>query len=125
VADALCAEQSANDFSDDLLALNKRAALLSAASIERGEIGRLIGLLDSRLALMAKINAAFHQRMFDAREIAASQDEKVFLILKYREAARAYDRGRVRTCRNALAVCDDAYRSGASRGVLETLCALW
>lgn len=125
VADALCQEASANDFSDDLLAMQKRAALLAAISVERGEIGRLLGLLDSRLDLMSKINAALRQRMFDARAVASSQDVKIFLVLKYRAAAKLYDPARVRSCRQALAVCDDAHRSGATQGVLQTLVALW
>jgi hypothetical protein len=124
VIDVLCTERSDQGFADDLLAMRKPQALAQLETIPDRDLPRMIGLIDSRLEMVSRFNAALRQRM-QPRDIAIKLEVSPWLVRLYLPVAKSYDPSRVRACRAVLATTDDAVRSGARLGVLETLCALW
>jgi hypothetical protein len=120
--DVLCAERPGEEFAVELLAGRKREAMLSAAELSEGELLRSVGLLASRLDTLSVLHAA---GSMERREMASKLGIKPFLIALLAPLAPDYGPERVRRCREALVVADDASRSGARDGVAEALTALW
>lgn len=119
--DALVTETPAADFSDSLIALDRRKALLAAQSLRHEEAFKVIALLDSRLDLLARLHRiqAAGQSWRDVSGVSP------YLQRLYLPHARHYDSGACLRRRRVLALADDALRSAARVGVLETLVALW
>lgn len=117
--DALVQESPAADFSDSLIALDRKRALLCIPDLS-WEASKLIALLDSRLDVLHTLHRA---------QIAGHgwRDSSVnpYLARKYLPHARHYDTQKCAYRRRVLAVVDDALRSGAHDGVFEALVALW
>lgn len=119
--DLLCLERPVDDFTDILLALDKRRALLRIPDIDEAERLKLVALLDTRLDLLVKLHR--HQLAgHTTREITGISP---FLVRQYMPIARHYDPARCVHRRRALAIVDDALRGGARVGVMETLVGLW
>lgn len=119
--DALVAESSAVDFTDHLIALNKREALLSMTGLDHGDAMKLIAQLDSRLDLLERLNR-IHVAGKSWRDATGVNP---FLLRQYLKHARHYDVSSCIRRRRVLAVLDDQMRQGASDGVFELLVALW
>lgn len=119
--DALVAERPATDFTACLLALDKRRALLCIPDLTDAETTRTIGLLDSRLDLLS----ALHRIQLAGQSYRDAVGINPYLVRAYLPLARHYDPKRCVYRRRVLAVVDDAFRSGARTGVLESLVSLW
>lgn len=122
--DLLCEEQPADGFADCLIFLRRDRALLCIPSMDESEMLRAFALLDSRLETLSILHKAFREKK-DVQEINSKFGIHHIIIKKFRDASGAYDRDRVRACRAALAMVEDAWRSGARAGVAESLVALW
>jgi DNA polymerase III delta subunit len=119
--DQLCDQLVTNTFADSLLMLRRRDALTAAQGLSQYEYGKVIGLLDSRLDLLATLN--HHIRVGShPREMAGVPH---FLARAYLPIAKHYDSQRCDRSRQVLALVDDALRSGARDGLMEALVALW
>jgi hypothetical protein len=118
---SLVAESASAHFTDELIALNKRQALLCIPGIDDTEAHRLIGLLDSRLDLLEKL----HRMQVAGKSWRETSGISPFLLRQYLPFARHYDTGSCTHRRRVLAVIDDAFRTGARDGVFEALTALW
>lgn len=121
---ALVSEQPRESFSDALLALNKKSALLALTRIQVSEYPRIIGLLDSRLDLAGLVHDGLveHKPQY---EIARSAGKQNFLVKDIMPVARHYDPKRRLQIRNVLAMADEQLRNGQHVGVLETIVAFW
>jgi hypothetical protein len=118
---ALVAEAPAADFTDSLIALDKRTALLSLPGLADAELISLIALLDSRLDLLERL----HRIQIAGRSWRDASGVNPFLLRQYMPHARHYDSTSCTRRRRVLAVVDDALRTGARDGVFEALTALW
>lgn len=118
--DLLVAETPATDFSDTLIALDRKRALLRIPDLPH-EHNKLIALLDSRLDLLQ----ALHRVQIAGRTWRDATGINPYLARNYLPYARHYDPKSCAHRRRVLAVVDDALRSGARVGVFEALVALW
>jgi hypothetical protein len=121
--DVLCDPRPGEEFAELLLAGDRQGALAAAAG-PMPALGAAIGFLDSRLGTLAAIREG-QRRGLEPRDISSRLGVPRFLIPQYRDIAPAYGPGRVRRCRELLAMADAAWRSGASRGIAEVLAASW
>lgn len=124
VIDKLCDESPEDSFVDCLLAMNKPSALLALEALSPKDYGRTLGLLESRLDTVADLNREAAARPSGPRDYGRT-GVPVFLAKKFGSIAARYDPAKVKRCRQALALADDAHRSGARDGVLECLTAMW
>ncbi len=119
--DALCEPAAPDCLADKLLAGDKPAALHALAVTDPGDYGAVIGLLASRIDLLASLWK--HTRAGQSpRDITHLP---VFLVRQYHPYARDYPPSRCAYARQVLAVVDDAYRTGARTGLMEALIALF
>lgn len=118
--DLLVAETPAADFSDLLIAGDRRRALLCIPDLPH-EHNKLIALLDSRLDLLQTL----HRVQIAGRSWRDATGVNPYLARNYLPHARNYDPKSCAYRRRVLAVIDDALRSGARVGVFEALVALW
>lgn len=114
----------AASFTESLITGRLREALAAAASLSREDTGRAIGLLASRLDVLAALHTAAAQRL-DARDTAVKLGVPQFLQVRYKGVSGAYGAARVASCRTALALADEAWRSGATVGLAEFVAVLW
>lgn len=124
VVNALLAEQPRDTFTDALLALDRKTALLAAASIPTSEIGKVIGLLDSSLDTAGMI----HDMQVEHRspsEMAKALGAQAFLLTPLLRICKHYDAKRRLAIRKVLALADEAYRNGQTVGVLEVIVTFW
>lgn len=119
---ALCAAQSRTPFEDSLICGDTAAALRAAPA--PGELGKVIGLLASRLDVLTTLFNA-HQQELGTRDIVTRFGVPQLLVAKYRQAARNYPPARVQRCHALLAELDASFRSGVRAGIPEALVALW
>lgn len=120
VVDDLCELEPLDGFVESLLMLDRRSAALAAATVPAYSLGRVVGLLDSRLDAMGALKATM-----GARELAAFPGLPASLAKKYVTVVKDYDSNRILRRRKVLSVIDEAINNGARVGVLESLCALW
>lgn len=118
---ALVAETPAAGFTDNLIALNKRQALLNLTGLHPSEQIKLIALLDSRLDLLERL----HRIQIAGQSWRDATGINPFLLRQYMPHARHYDTASCTHRRRVLAVIDDALRTGARDGVFEALVSLW
>lgn len=124
VVDAIVEPEIGALYVDSLVACNRREAASTAYAVPESDIGRTIGLLDSRLDVLEKLHRAARKGL-TAREIATSRSVNPFLIHLLMPFAKLYDRESVQRRRQLLVVVDSKVRDGARVGVLESLAALW
>lgn len=118
---ALVAESPSDDFTDTLIAGDKRKALLNLPDLNHTDRIRAIALLDSRLDLLERLN---HMKIagHSWREAAGISP---FLLRQYMPYAKSYDPDTCTHRRQVLAVLDDVVRRGIDDGIMEALVALW
>lgn len=121
IIDNLVDKIPGDTFVELLLAGHKSDAFASISDIPDREAGKVIGLLDSRLDLLAKLWDAQAQGRYGQQIHGINP----FLIRQYTPIAKHYEPARCAHSRQVLAVVDDALRQGARAGVWETLVALW
>ncbi len=118
---ALTTEQPHADFTDHLIALQKREALLALDTIDDSDRLGTIALLDTRLDLLERL----HRIQIAGRTWRETSGINPFLLRQYLPHARHYDTAACVKRRRVLAVVEDVYRQGARTGVFESLVALW
>lgn len=123
VAD-LVTEQPGESLADAILALDRKTALLAAQSIDYSEIGKLLGLLDAKLDKAGEVHdmVAAH-RTFG--EMTKALGPQAFLLPELMKISKHYDTNRRTKIRGVLAIADEAYRSGATVGVMEAVISMW
>lgn len=120
----LSKEYSNQDFSDCLVYQNKKAALLDLPNIPESDYSKIIGQLYSKLDILYALHRA-GPNFNTTRELAEATGIKVFLVAKYLQASKSYDRTKVANCRNILTVVDDAIQRHAADNAMELLVSLW
>ena len=124
VINALVAEQPRDTFSDALLALDRKTALLSLETMDDDDISKVIGLLDAKLDKAGMIHdmVSNHKTTGD---MAKALGPQAFLLTELMKVAKHYDARRRLKIRKVLAMADEAFRQGATVGVLESIVAFW
>jgi len=118
---ALVVETPTQGFADNLIALDKRKALLNMAELGESDQIKTVALLDSRLDLLERL----HRIQVAGQSWRDATGINPYLLRQYMPHARHYDTKSCTHRRRVLAVLDDALRTGARVGVLEALVALW
>jgi hypothetical protein len=99
--------------------------MLAAETLSGESLGRAIGYLASRLALLSILHRASLDNV-SRRDVIVKLGVPGFLAQKYQAVAMAeYGEQRVNTAWLALSVADDEHRSGDSAGVAESLVVSW
>lgn len=122
IIDALIPINPTDDFVESLLLGNKTQALL--VSIKSEDLLSVVRLLDSRMDLLTAVNSGKTENL-SIRDIAEKHGVSDFLIKRYSEVSKQYDRSRRARVKKILAVLEDAVMSGAEDGVVEALVAVW
>ncbi len=120
VIDELCDQGPADTFVESLLSLDRRSAALSAPQVPAQEFRKVVGLLESRLDLLARLRAGM-----EFREMRAVPGVPLERMRQYEKLSRSYDRASIIKRRTVLAVADDAISKNITLGVMEALCSLW
>lgn len=120
----LCAEESHDTFVDSLIVGDKKSAMRAIRDLDESAYSRQIGMLDSRLELIQDL-ASLEAKRLSLREMCAEPGMKPFLVRKFLPCAKKYSEAKVAYCRQLLVIADHAIQSGARKGVLETLVAMW
>lgn len=122
----LAGEIPSEDFTNSLLLMDKRRALMALDYLHPDDYSRVIGSLDTNLVTMAKIFAGL-ARNLTPLEMARDGGIGVshFLVQKFAPAAKHYDLARRSACRATLALHDVHLRAGARVGLMESLVAAW
>lgn len=118
---ALVAESPSDDFTDNLIAGDKRKALLNLPDLSHTDRIKAVALLDSRLDLLERL----HRMKVAGQSWREVSGVSPFLLKQYMPHARSYDSDTCTHRRQALAVLDDVLRRGINDGVMEALIALW
>lgn len=124
VINSMLAERPRDTFSNSLMALDKKTALLALSRLPESEYSRTLGLLESRLDLAHMVHTMLIQQK-SASEIGRAAGEKRFLVPDLLPIGKHYDAARCQAIRRALATADEALRAGARQGVLEVVVSLW
>lgn len=117
-------ERPRDSFSDALLALDKKTALLALRDLSPSDYSRTLGFLDARLDLAGMV----HDMQMDHKtpsEMAMAAGNQNFLVKDIIPIAKHYDHKRRLQIRKTLALADDALRSGATEAVMESIVAFW
>lgn len=121
--DLLCSELP-GDFADKLILGDRKGALLAAETMEEDSLGYSIGLLASRLETLGTLHRAAMDNI-SRRDVVGKLGVPAFLAQRYAGIARDYGEQRVARSWLALAVAEDAYRSGTAAGAAEVLAVSW
>lgn len=121
---ALLCEELPGDFADLVIGGDRAAAMLAAETLGSTGLGWSLGVLASRLPVLATLHRAARDNV-SRRDVVGRLGVPAFLAQRYAGVARDYGEARVARCWAALAVAEDAYRGGASTGVAEALAASW
>jgi hypothetical protein len=121
--DLLCAELP-GDFADRLIMKDKDGAMQAAEFLTAELLACSIGVLASRLETLIALHRAGIENM-SRRDVITKLGVSAFLAQKYARYASAYTEERSGRCWQALAVAEDASRSGIMVGVPEILVASW
>lgn len=124
VVDELSIQSPGADLADALVAGDKRTALAAALEADLDTFGSVIGLLDSRLDMLATLHKATADGM-SPQDMHTKLRLPQFVVAKYRRFAPGYTESVVAQRRAALALTDSTYRTGARDGIAEFLVALW
>lgn len=117
-------ERPRDTFSDALLALDKKTALLALKDLQPTDYSRTLGYLDSRLDLAGMV----HDMLVEHKpqpEIARAAGSQSFLVKDIIPVSKHYDAKRRLAIRRVLAIADEALRSGSTTGVMETVVVFW
>ena len=120
----VCTLVPGREFADYLLEGSKKNAIAVARDLTPEEVAAAIGLLASRLTTLAIIWDA-KRRGWDKSDMAVRLHIDQFVLRLLYPHVGQYAPDRIHRCREALAVAESAWRSGAREGVPEALVALW
>lgn len=119
----LCSEMP-GDFADKLIRGDRAGAMLAAETLGESGLGWSLGVLASRLDTLSALHRAARDNV-SRRDVVAKMGVPAFLAQQYAGVAKDYGEQRVARCWGALAVVEDAYRSGSPDGAAEVLVASW
>lgn len=120
----LSSQYASESFSDCLIFGDKKAALLSLESVPEADYTKIVGQLYSRLDTLNILHRA-SPNFSTNRELSEATGVKMFVVTKYIQASKSYDKMKINNCRNILTVVDDALQRNISVGAIELLVALW
>lgn len=120
----LCEEESHDNFVDSLILMDKKSALRAAKNIDQGDYSKIVAFLDSRLELIQDLGLMASKRM-GIHEMCKEPGMKPFLVRKFLPCVKKYNDAKILYCRKLLTIMDDVIQSGSTKGVLETLVAMW
>jgi DNA polymerase III delta subunit len=115
---------AATDFVDALVKNDKAKAMRSAEHVPQIEHGKIIGLLNFELEILALLHRELRSGK-DQWQIHPTTKLKAIFIRNRFHLAKSYDFNKRKSCSQVLALTDDISRRGQSVGVLESLVALW
>lgn len=121
---SLTEPSSVDSFVDQLIGMHKAQALFALRQMGLDEYSRALGLLNSRLEQLGKVNRGIRRGMTTGgmvRELRLSR----YVVEQLERSSRFYDRQRVLECVRALAFVDSRLQQGERDGVMEALCAVW
>lgn len=121
----VCEDGAGAGFADLLVAGDKAAAMAAARVSGPAETGAGIGLLASRLTMLAAISDALRQGATPSELPYKVREIDRWLLGRLAPHAAPYDAAWVRQCRELLAMAEHSWRSGAPGGVAESLIANW
>jgi hypothetical protein len=121
----VCEDGGEAGFADPLVAGDKAAAMAAARRAGPGETGAGIGLLASRVTMLAAISDALRAGATPSELPYKVREIDRWLLGRLAPHAAPYDAVRVRRCRELLAMAEHSWRLGAPQGVAEALVALW
>jgi hypothetical protein len=122
--DLVCPPEARDDFANQVVAGNVKRAMVAAAAVEPEQAGAVLGLLSSRLSILAVLGDAMRKNL-NVQDTAIRLKIDPYVVKLLRPHAAAYTRGKVARCREVLALAESAWRSGARDGILEAVAALW
>ncbi len=120
----LLEQQPRDTFTDALLSKDHKTAFAAGRTIPESEYGRIIGLLDSRLDLTGLVHDMMAQHASPG-EIARAAGQQAFLVPEVLKVAKHYSSKRRLEIRKVLALADDAWRNGHTKGLLDVIVAFW
>jgi DNA polymerase III delta subunit len=123
-ASLVCESLLSHDFADLVLEGDKILAFQDAENLDHSEVGGVLGLLASRLQLLAQLHSA-RMRNLSQQETAASMKLSFFIVKKYWDTAQQYAPSRIHDCEKVLAMAESAWRRGAKEGIPHAVAALW
>lgn len=124
VVNALIYEQPRDTFSDALLSLDRKTALLALRDILPTETGKTLGLLDARLDFAGMLHDMQNEHKAHS-EMMRAAGTQAWIVKDVLPVAKHYSPKRRLEIRKTLMVADEAYRRGQTTGVLEMVVALW
>jgi len=120
----LLREYPRDSFSNALLAMDKKTALLALNELAPEEYSGVIGMLDANLELAGLV----HDMLVSHRpmtEISRAAGSRRFLVPEILPVARNYDVGRRSAIRQVLSDADEALRRGERTAIMEAVIAFW
>lgn len=120
----LLSEQPRDTFVDALVAMDKKSALAALERLQPDDYSRVLGLLDSQLDLAGMVHDMQAERR-PPYEIMRQAGNKSFLVKELMSVSRHYDVKRRVSIRKTMVLADEALRSGARIGVMESVVARW
>lgn len=124
LVDLFCSPSPEESFTKALLFERKQQAFVNAKSLAPDEYSRTIGVLNSHLTYLGKMNKAVRARRTPT-EIIRAGDIPAAFVREMLLSAKLYDEGKRNHCRVLLAIADDAVARGERVGVMEALISLW
>lgn len=127
---ALAASYPDEDFTEALVSFRATDAFSAARAVPTEEYGSVIAKLDYELGTLARLHRAMTKmtgpRVADrVHKLATISGVEPVAVVRLGPYARRYDRTRVRTCIQALAMADSRVAGGETDLVLEVLTSLW
>lgn len=120
----LMREYPRDTFSNALMSLDKKTALIALGSLSPEDYSAVLGSLDAHLELAGMV----HDMLVSHKtvpEISKAAGSKRFLVPDLLPVARNYDARRQAAIRQLLCDADEALRLGERMAVMETVVALW
>lgn len=120
----LMREVPADTFTNALLALDRKTALLALDDVREEDYGSVIGFLDANVDFAGIVHDMLVSHKSNA-EISRAVGGRRFLLPDVLPVAKHYDMKRRQSIRRLLAVADEAYRGGERKAVMEAIVAFW
>lgn len=122
--DELLREHPRDSFSNALMALDRKTALLALLNLPPEDYQRTLGQLDANLGLSGLVHDMLVAHK-SVSEISTAAGNQRFLVPDVIPVARHYDAKRRANIRSVLVDADEALRGGETIAVMESVVALW
>lgn len=122
--EVVCRPAAGAGYADLLTAGDRPGAVSAAVLVPPGEVLGVVRLLAWRLSLLGRLNGALRDGLNPQQQVLRLKADP-FTLRKLRPMAREYHTGREMSCREVLAMAEEAAQRGACVGVLEAVAVLW